>query len=761
MEIQAIGLTEIFNRLDDGHTLVTVNKRLSRELQQKYNEYKSNAGFNAWETPSIIPFDAWIHQLWQPLSLHEDNTISGVVLNSLQSKAIWKSIIEKDIARNNPDTQPLWSIEATTRAVMHAWHLLHTWRIDLNACAQSPVADHGRFVTWANQYGKVCKEKGWIDPGTLASVVTEKISNAVNLELSELTGGLIFTGFDHFTNQQNNLISTLRDKKICIQQGNITEAPPATQHNLKFDSEYQQWLGAAYWVREKIEQNKASCHKALRLAIIAPDLRHSRRMIEHALSQILCPGSLTTDDNRNQIFHFSLGQPLIEFPVIRSAMELLSLASGTKKDTLAIQQFLLGPYISGAEKERQERGKLEIILRKALPFQVDINQLESEIHDDEQTQKHLNSDVPILRKSLSNIIELQASSPKRMDFSAWTEHFLKCLDCFGWPGPASLNSREFQAIEAFKAELKTIGSLDVVSPPCGYRHALKYLHARITEKLFEGESSNPIIEVLDMPESAGLDFDAIWFGGVIENHWPPLPNASPFIPGYLQKESGYFRASTEQVLAHARIQQDRLAYQAGELIFSYHSHDKEVPVKPSPLITGPIEIGASSHSLFMQIGKKPVEFERYHDNYGLAYTNDDQTGEKSSGGTQLIENQSACAFRAYAIHRLGNRYVDARDQGLDALDRGQLIHRILEQVWGQIETSDKLKAMAPEDLENIITGVTKNNNNKFIRSSGCDLGFFDVHTQWLRQLLLEWFELEKIETWISESMLRKCLSNWK
>jgi RecB family exonuclease len=65
--------------------------------------------------------------------------------------------------------------------------------------------------------------------------------------------------------------------------------------------------------------------------------------------------------------------------------------------------------------------------------------------------------------------------------------------------------------------------------------------------------------------------------------------------------------------------------------------------------------------------------------------------------------QAQCPFQAFATMRLGARELDRADWGLDPAERGQLVHRALEGVWGELKDRDTLiQAKATGLLREII-----------------------------------------------------------
>ncbi len=51
------------------------------------------------------------------------------------------------------------------------------------------------------------------------------------------------------------------------------------------------------------------------------------------------------------------------------------------------------------------------------------------------------------------------------------------------------------------------------------------------------------------------------------------------------------------------------------------------------------------------------------------------------GGTSTLKDQAACAFRAFATHRLHADAPEVPHDGLDGAERGQLVHQVLAQFW--------------------------------------------------------------------------------
>jgi ATP-dependent helicase/DNAse subunit B len=63
---------------------------------------------------------------------------------------------------------------------------------------------------------------------------------------------------------------------------------------------------------------------------------------------------------------------------------------------------------------------------------------------------------------------------------------------------------------------------------------------------------------------------------------------------------------------------------------------------------------------------------------------------QNPGGQDVLKRQAACPFQAFAVYRLGATELGAGDWGLDAKDRGHLLHKVLEGIWGELKDRDSL-----------------------------------------------------------------------
>src|SRR3990172_8248677 len=85
--------TELLRLLTQGYVLITPTSRLARSLQYQFAATQIHAGKAAWETPDIIPWNAWLQRTWGDLAVQHH--LDQALLSPQQQQLIWQEIISK------------------------------------------------------------------------------------------------------------------------------------------------------------------------------------------------------------------------------------------------------------------------------------------------------------------------------------------------------------------------------------------------------------------------------------------------------------------------------------------------------------------------------------------------------------------------------------------------------------------------------------------------------------------------------------------
>jgi probable DNA repair protein len=327
--------------------------------------------------------------------------------------------------------------------------------------------------------------------------------------------------------------------------------------------------------------------------------------------------------------------------------------------------------------------------------------------------------------------------------SAWARAVSDALTLIGFPGERSLDSTEFQTLAKWHEVVADFAALDRVVPRTGYGDAVSRLRRMATDTLFQPETPVVPIQILGELEATGMRFDHLWVMGLSDETWPRGPRPNPFLPVELQRTAGIPQGSAAASLELARRLTGEWLSCAGEVVLSYPRREDDREFKPSPLIVAvpeqplPLPDFASYRDAVHDLRKLERSEDAKAPPLGAAAA--------VSGGTAIIQDHAACPFRALARHRLGAEGLEAPHAGLDARERGTLVHRVLAQAWAQLRTRSALDAISDADLDALLMRAAADAIARIRRERPTVLSgrFAEIEKRRLVRLGRAWLAMEK------------------
>jgi hypothetical protein len=108
-----------------------------------------------------------------------------------------------------------------------------------------------------------------------------------------------------------------------------------------------------------------------------------------------------------------------------------------------------------------------------------------------------------------------------------------------------------------------------------------------------------------------------------------------------------------------------------------------------------------------------------------------------------LKHQAACGFLAFAEMRLHSTTVDPCELGLNAIERGYLVHRALESFWSVTQSQAELRALSHEERQRRLGEAIDTAFSRFpAPAPGWNAAYVRVQRERLRRLLLRWLDLE-------------------
>jgi ATP-dependent helicase/nuclease subunit B len=645
-------MAELLEAMAAGHTVVTSTRRLARSLQAGFDRSMSAAG---WATPLVLPWSAWIQASFRDL---RDFGVLGAArpcLDEWQAAALWEEVFAGDRA-----AESLLAPSSAVEGLREAWALVHDWRLPWKAIEARAGADCQAWLRVAASYRKRLDALGLIDTGQLPALLADALAQGSGPEVW-------FAGFDFLTPAQEHLARALGPRARQVAVSHRGALPSVAG----FADSRHELAAAAAWARTRLEENPAA-----RLGIVVPDLESQAPLLERLLDEALVPARLLPGHSgAPRPWNLSLGRTLADAPVVASAF----LAFGLARDRLefaAMSRLLRSPFLGGAAEEGSQRASFETWSRTVGGESFDPVELLAWLGGRDRAPA-----CPRLAGGLRRCLDEWRNAPRQRRPSAWAAALTRGLGHLGWPGETVLDSAGWQTVKAWTEALEGFSRLDAVVGPLGFEDALARLYRLCAGQRFQPETPELPVQALGLFETAGLEFDALWVTGMHDGVLPSPLRPSPWLPAAVQREHGLPRACPDTERVRARRLVERLAGAAEEVRFSYPMARGDEPLRASPVLAGmppweapPVARAGVASACF---ATRRIE--------SLAEVAAPPITGKVRGGSGLLAAQSACPFKAFAVHRLHAEAIETPGTGVDARTRGTVLHHALSELWRTLE----------------------------------------------------------------------------
>jgi len=645
----------------DGSMVLTSNTRSARAIRAAA-EQRLSLSSSAWLTPEVFPYGAFVERLYSDALVL--GSVTAQALQREQQQQLWRQIIE-----HSPGGREMLLPESAASLAAESFRTAIEYEIALDSPQMSASIDTRAFSGWAAEFQRKLVTNGWTCP---ALFTRDLLPCLPELRLPEQ----MFVFLAESTPAQRRFLNALREAgvQVVVAPENITtedeDGTAGAPVRYEFDSVADEVRTAAQWARQQVEAAPES-----RIGVILFDLDRKLPQVESTFRSVLHPEHLLGNETRSA---FEIASPIAldEYPVVRCALQVLSLFAGPV-DFHSYDAMLSSPYLAEAP---EAVAKFIVRTRKNARREVSI----------EEFAKWLNEshELPRLRVALEGLPKHSAFSVERAP-AYWADISRQILQAFGWPGSVGLDSEEFQCTESWRQLLVSISSLELLDWRTDFRGFVRKLERAAAAQNFKPETLNAPVQIMDVAESEGSVFDALWIGSCSDDLWPDSPRLSPLIPIELLKDAGVAVVGTPE--AEARILRTtlRLVQSAPQISLSLARRtDDEREQRWSPLFT---DFASASDTIEMPVplAKRfaTAKLDAISDSVAPAL----RTEEVTRGGTSLLQEQSNCPFRAFAIRRLLAREAEGPSEALAPTERGKVIDRALQLIWKQLQNSDGLR----------------------------------------------------------------------
>jgi probable DNA repair protein len=651
--------------LRDGITLVTPTRRLAGLVADRYGVAMAADTQGTWEAPPVLPLGAWLTQIHARASETAGVSEPGILLSADQELAVWEQSVDQT------DTTASLSVDALARLAADASSTRVYWALP----AAQLDAFRGRaevraFVRWCERFERRCRELGAIDHARFAA----ELVRAETRGLEAIPPFRLF-GFTRVPPLLQQLAKRCRAGGVCgLEKRDGAGAAIATR---AFDNAEAEIRAAMQWAHA---QKSANPGAAVSVAVAG-----SRRIdplnrahVYRAFSGVQTGGA-----------HIALDCPqsnsLADTPIIATALLLLD--PRRERSWQDISRLLLSPYVGGATAERAPRARLDRELRRN-------GDIETTWRDVSALALRGDTACPDLAARIEALLraaQLPRGRIRRHDWMAYAEGVLAAA---GWPGEQVLTSAEQAALLEWGRVMDSVAALDAVAPPCTWPAAFAKWRALLRQRRQTGNAPLNAVHIITPDEAAFIRPDQIWVSGLNDHAWPPPTETNPLLPLTLLRDRGVPGSDPGDDLRAAEAVLDALGGDPERAIFSFSLNERETPRRPFAGLGNAETLVVPPDSW----PRRTLAIELIDDEAACAPV----LAEPLRGGVALLADLAACPFRAVARYRLHAIAPEDPTPGLNALQRGTLVHTVMATFWEEMRTSARLAAAAAVDIDALL-----------------------------------------------------------
>lgn len=637
-----IDTAALFKHLAEGACIITPNNRLAARLLQEATEQ----GCTFFEKPRCLPYSNLMREAFLAFCHENPHHAHPVLLSPCQLRHLWQEVLQTNAVKGAERLLPL---------AAEAYDRLQAWEVNPEDIDFETTPQTARFNAWRIAFEARLEALHALSESQLPAYLLQH--NA----FQSAGGTFIWACFDAFTPIQQSLQKAL---SAAGAQHFVFERQSETPSGALFlaSDEAQEFQALVSWLKHQLAAGHAH------IGVVIPDLQTRADTLRRQLAAVL---------NEND-FNLSLAEPLAHHPLCAHALCMLLLSN----DSLSRHEALLlltSPWIGASQREYWQRAKFahrnKLLQESGFSGKAFCSELEPV--------------VPILAGLLTNLTPY----PREASPMQWARLFLERLEAFGFPGETSMDSRTWQYFQRFSALFEEFQSLGCITPLMRREEALQTFRQLCATTLFEPRQDKPApIQVSGLLEASGCSFDHLWICGMSNDALPASSSPSPLLPIPMQQALEMPHASPERELRFAIQLIERLRASCESAVFSVPLLLNAVPQQPSPLILNLPRWQPVLAAL------EPPPLETLTESWRLPLLPE----ETPSGGTKLLQYQAQCPFKAFAAHRLHLKDTQPLSDGPSRMERGILIHSILERLWKTLQTQERLRTLPGAALEKLI-----------------------------------------------------------
>jgi len=706
-----------FENNTDNYLILTPNNRLSQYLFKSYSQYiQTNTKTKVWQSLNIFPLREYIKSIWQESADMGLLSNSCYLLSEFQKQILFEKLIDNNFSEN----LNLLNKKISTK-IISAYNLIKDYRVDLALLENYKYPEVDSFKAIIEQYIKhISLHANFIDNYDFLKILMSFNTNQLNLTIKPKN--IFLVGFDELSPLVNSFFNYLKSNNYNVNFINpdIKNNTKVNYKNFKFKDRNSELDGIVDYSLNLIEQDNK------KLTIIVPNLTSVRNEIIKKFNAKFF--------NR-QVWNISGGNFLIETPVVNSLLTLLEFVFNKKTSIETVQEILRRPFYINENEEYLGKAKVISILRE-FNYSNEISLFEFLKYTKDLTPEF----NQVIDNTVSSINYYKNNQLKYYP-SEYSKIFIDLANALGWPGTIrDISSEEYQAIQSFQGALYEINKLDFILKKIDITEYFEILKNYLSTVEFQIEVNDPKINILGILEGAGLEFDNLWFMSLNSDLWPEEPSPNVFLPKELQQEFNMPHSSFDREFEFASKITKRIFNNSKNIITSFYEYENQKQVYPSSFI----EDFNKEEYIKTKVQNKLINnnnnIEKYED-----YIAPKINRKFIKSAIYALNLQQQCPFRAFAETRLNANKFHEIKFGITPIDRGNLLHNVMEKIWINLKSKAgliRLLEQPESEIKGFIIKIINSCLEKLHLEKNLYQDLCNIEKKRLYKIIIKWLELE-------------------
>jgi len=617
-------------------------------------------------SPGVVSWQQWLEQL------AAGEIDIPVPFNRLQEMQLWERIIRDDMAGLGGA-----SARGLARHASRAYALIREYRID-EAELRGTGDEAEALYRWIAAIGQQLQRHDRMLTADLPEHLRPRIASMID------TRHILLDGFDRMTPLQQSLTNAMQAAGIRIELVDFERSEASVSVSACSDvlAEYRHVASRLSAILQRTPETRI----AIALSRQVTDSETLRRILNEAL----LPGDQSYPADTSMQAVNMAGVALTEVPLIRQLLDLLRLAGAKGVRSNELTSLLFSSGVKGYANERLARAGLDAAIREENRHYLTLASLQSMAEE---------RGMPHLADVVKKLVAWQTT--KQQSAAEWIRAVHTLLQETGFLQAEICGRRnsEILQLNTFRDCLTSLIAVDAVSGAMPWQSFLSLLVSVCSSTSTSTTAHYPQVSVLPLEHIPGHSFDLVFALGIDEEALPKPAQPTSLLPFSIQRRYALPGSTSAIAFAESELLWKGVLQTAPELHVSFAGNREDRTLGPSPFLTG-IEI------ISQQVAEEPVaviETETFDDAPNVPLSKN----EKVKGGASIIKNQSLCPFRAFASHRLGITPLGETEPGIDAAEKGSLIHHALEYIWEKLRSQHALLELDENGVETLLDSAVE------------------------------------------------------